>query len=297
MENATKALLMASGTLMGIMLLALMLYFFRSLSPLEETRQKTEETEQLTAFNEEYNAYEKKLMYGVDLISVLNKAKSNNEKYAEGKYTAFAYGNKYLVDIQFTLKKTLEDQIIVNYLPVRRVVGSGSTATVTDVENREAAYGGGNGPSGIKIKDVFDIPKVAGQSDSVTYLGARTGKVNKKMEENTALISQSYESEFKGSDKGRTEPYKLLINSQSPGMTDEVLALLSAVDCISQYKKNTSARIEDKIWNRDDNSSHGWSSAEWRTALYDLKSRKFSCVSVEYDDTTGRINKMVFNER
>ena len=92
MENATKALLMASGTLIGIMLLALMLYFFRSLSPLEETRQKEEETEQLTAFNEEYTAYEKKLMYGVDLISVLNKAKSNNEKYAEGKYTAFAYG-------------------------------------------------------------------------------------------------------------------------------------------------------------------------------------------------------------
>lgn len=293
MENATKALLIASGTLMGIMLLALMTYFFRSLSPLEETRQKTEETEQLTAFNEEYTAYEKKLMYGVDLISVLNKAKSNNEKYAEGKYTAFAYGNKYLVDIQFTLKKTLADQIIVNYLPVRRVVGSGSTATVTNVENREAAYDSGNGPSGIKIKDVFDIPKVAGQSDSVTYLGARTGKVNKNMEENTALITKSYDSEF----KGRTEAYKLLVNSQSPEMTDEVLALLSAVDCISQYKKNTSARIEDKIWNRDNNSSHGWSSAEWRTALYDLKSRKFSCESVEYEETTGRINKMVFNER
>lgn len=293
MENATKALLIASGTLMGIMLLALMTYFFRSLSPLEETRQKTEETEQLTAFNEEYTAYEKKLMYGVDLISVLNKAKSNNEKYAEGKYTAFAYGNKYLVDIQFTLKKTLADQIIVNYLPVRRVVGSGSTATVTNVENREAAYDSGNGPSGIKIKDVFDIPKVAGQSDSVTYLGARTGKVNKNMEENTALITKSYDSEF----KRRTEAYKLLVNSQSPEMTDEVLALLSAVDCISQYKKNTSARIEDKIWNRDNNSSHGWSSAEWRTALYDLKSRKFSCESVEYEETTGRINKMVFNER
>lgn len=293
MENATKALLIASGTLIGVMLIALMMYFFRSLSPFEETRQKTEETDQITAFNEEYTAYEKKLMYGVDLISVLNKAKSNNEKYAEGKYTAFAYGNKYLVDIQFTLKKTLADQIIVNYLPVRRVVGSGSTATVTNVENREAAYDSGNGPSGIKIKDVFDIPKVAGQSDSVTYLGSRTGKVNKKMEENTALITKSYDSEF----KGRTEVYKLLVNSQSPEMTDEVLALLSAVDCISQYKKNTSARIEDKIWNRDNNSSHGWSSAEWRTALYDLKSRKFSCESVEYEETTGRINKMVFNER
>ena len=42
MENATKALLMASGTLIGVMLVALMMYFFRSLSPFEETRQKTE---------------------------------------------------------------------------------------------------------------------------------------------------------------------------------------------------------------------------------------------------------------
>ena len=86
MENATKALLMASGTLIGVMLVALMMYFFRSLSPFEETRQKTEETDQITAFNEEYTAYEKKLMYGVDLISVLNKANSNNEKYVAGTF-------------------------------------------------------------------------------------------------------------------------------------------------------------------------------------------------------------------
>ena len=78
MENATKAFLIAAGTLFGVMLLALMVFFFRSLSPFESQRQLSEEAEQITAFNAEYDAYNKKIMYGVDLISVLNNAKSNN---------------------------------------------------------------------------------------------------------------------------------------------------------------------------------------------------------------------------
>ena len=99
MENATKALLIAAGTLFGVMLLALMAYFFRTLSPFEYQRQHSEEAEQITAFNTEYDAYNKRIMYGVDLISVLNKAKSNNEKYVSGNFlTGFTYNTDYLIN-------------------------------------------------------------------------------------------------------------------------------------------------------------------------------------------------------
>ena len=94
MENASKAFLIAGGTLIGVMLVILINVFFRSLSPLERQKQNEEQAEQITVFNKEYDAYNKKLMYGVDLISVLNKAKSNNEKYVSGSFlSGFKYNN------------------------------------------------------------------------------------------------------------------------------------------------------------------------------------------------------------
>lgn len=121
MENATKAFLIAAGTLFGVMLLALMVFFFRSLSPFESQRQSSEETEQITAFNAEYDAYNKKIMYGVDLISVLNKAKSNNEKYVSGNFlTGFTYNNDYLINIEFTINTELTDSVVVSYLSSRK---------------------------------------------------------------------------------------------------------------------------------------------------------------------------------
>ena len=235
MENATKALLMASGTLIGVMLVALMMYFFRSLSPFEETRQKTEETDQITAFNEEYTAYEKKLMYGVDLISVLNKAKSNNEKYVAGTFvTGFTYGNEYLVNIEFTLNAPLEDRITVNYLQ-RKSVFDGTDRT-----------------------EVIDV-KLVNNSDPKTFnmpVADYFNLVNKNMSTNTKLVTGNYESEFKAG------TYKLLAQDGKPQTSANVASLLNVADAISQSIKNTSKNAEKKLWYKEGIVEHcGWSSA------------------------------------
>lgn len=284
MENATKALLIASGTLMGVMLIALMMYFFRSLSPFEETRQKTEETDQITAFNEEYTAYEKKLMYGVDLISVLNKAKSNNEKYVAGTHvTGFTYGNEYLVNIEFTLKAPLEDRITVNYLQ-RKSVFDGTERTEV-IDNNEHAYANGKGVQDVKLINNSN-PKTFNEP-TTGYLG----NVNKNIETTTKLVTGSYESEFKAG------TYKLLAQDGEPQTSANVASLLNVADAISQSIKNTSKNVEKKLWYKEGFVEHfGWSSAEWRTALYDLKSKKFKCTDIKYNTDTGRIEYMKFEQ-
>lgn len=54
--------------------------------------------EEIKAFNDGFEAYNKKLMYGIDVISVLNKAIDNNEKYDVN-----GSEKDYFVDIEITI--------------------------------------------------------------------------------------------------------------------------------------------------------------------------------------------------
>ncbi len=280
MENATKAFLIAAGTLFGVMLLALMVFFFRSLSPFESQRQLSEEAEQITAFNAEYDAYNKKIMYGVDLISVLNKAKSNNEKYVSGNFlTGFTYNNDYLINIEFTINTELTDSVVVSYLSNRKTTTDEGMTELSG--SQEYNYVNNKGNTNIKLLDVFDEP-------AKDYFS----NVNSRMNTSTRLVTAYYTSNFSAG------TYRLLENDDSPEANEDVETLLNVADAIRQYVKNTSKDINDKLYFQNENGTYnyGWSSAEWRTALYDLKSRKFKCSEVRYNEDTGRIVFMKFEE-
>lgn len=85
MENAAKALEMAAGVMLGVILMALVTYFFTTVSSWPKNEEDIMSVDQLAKFNLEYEVYNKSMMYGVDVISCLNKVISNNEKYAQGR--------------------------------------------------------------------------------------------------------------------------------------------------------------------------------------------------------------------
>ena len=78
MENAVKALEMAAGVLLGVILMAAVAYFFTQISSWPEREDEVVSSEQLAKFNQEYEVYNKSKMYGVDVLSCLNKVISNN---------------------------------------------------------------------------------------------------------------------------------------------------------------------------------------------------------------------------
>ena len=112
MDNSlSKALIIAAGVLLAMVVVAFMMYSFREISSWSTTQNEEQTTEQIEKFNKEYEAFDKDLMYGVDVISCLNKAKSNNDKVeAEG------YSNAYLVKVNVTFKKKLSENIRVYYV-------------------------------------------------------------------------------------------------------------------------------------------------------------------------------------
>lgn len=83
MENATKALLIAGGILIAMMILSLLIYVFGSASDFAESQDKKALAQEVKEFNKGYEAYNKKKMYGTDIITVVNKAINNNRKVAQ----------------------------------------------------------------------------------------------------------------------------------------------------------------------------------------------------------------------
>ena len=82
MENASKALLIAGGVLIALIIITMFILMFSRLSNIQKDQEEQIKTEQLAAFNAEFEAYNKKAMYGVDVITLINKVAENNKNYS-----------------------------------------------------------------------------------------------------------------------------------------------------------------------------------------------------------------------
>ena len=83
MENASKALAMAGGLLLAIIIIAVLMYVVQNTASLKKAEEDKEIAEQITKFNMEYESYEKTLLRGTELVTLINKAIANNTKYEE----------------------------------------------------------------------------------------------------------------------------------------------------------------------------------------------------------------------
>ena len=99
MENATQALLIAAGILFGIILLSAFVYMWNNASENQRLQQLSQEQKRLEAWNAEWEAYDKRLIRGVEILTVVNKAKQNdidNDNSEEFKVTIVIEGkDKY----------------------------------------------------------------------------------------------------------------------------------------------------------------------------------------------------------
>ena len=104
MENASKALIMAGEILIAVLIITLLIYGYTNINQLTMQEKKEAEAQQLQAFNSEYESYNKKLLRGVDVVSVINKAINNNYKYENEEY--------YNITIEFLIKSAIDNSSV-----------------------------------------------------------------------------------------------------------------------------------------------------------------------------------------
>lgn len=84
MENASKALTMAGGVLIALLVISLLVLFFHNVRDLQGMEQSSEEQEQAVEFNKQYDVYARNV-YGSELLSIANKIADYNKREAENK--------------------------------------------------------------------------------------------------------------------------------------------------------------------------------------------------------------------
>lgn len=88
MENASKALLMAAGFLMGLLILSLMVYLFVSFGSNAEEMRGQIEKDRLAQFNSQFTSYQGKEGITIyDVITIAGFATENNKYYGFNKKT------------------------------------------------------------------------------------------------------------------------------------------------------------------------------------------------------------------
>lgn len=129
MENASKALIMAGGVLIALMILGALILMFNNLSNYQGTDIQNTREAQILEFNNQYETYNRDDVRGSDVYSLLNKVVDYNER----KSSAGVEG----VDIQFEpmeVKIDLGDLNNYQYDNVKRLFKTG-TYTISTNEN------------------------------------------------------------------------------------------------------------------------------------------------------------------
>lgn len=265
MENGNKAIIMAASTLLALMLFAIFTYFIKTISAWPQAQDELLSTEQKAKFNEEYEVYEKSAMYGVDVISCLNKAKSNNEKYVAGDnfLSGDAYGSKYRIDVVLTIKTKLTESIEVRAMnEYNKEIGVFTNQKVKKEDTPSSTF--------ISLADAgFKI-------DRTKMLTSWDGSEDMCYNMQSDAKSLTPNKEYRLLGDGADELVDLLAHSNEP-------------------RQNIKNKINNNL-QYVDGVKFGWSSATWTTYLYSLKLKKFKCDGIEYDADTGLVKEIRFIE-
>lgn len=257
MEDAIKALEMAAGVLLAVIIMSLIAYFFSSIKNLPQEQDQSAQAEQLAKFNLEYEVYNKKAMYGVDVISCLNKAQSNNEKYAAGDrfLTGSKYGELYSINVFVKLTNgALEETLEIYHYD----------------KNSQ------------KIVPLFDTTELKNKAITMEAAGFKiNANTYTKFTPSTPLDNYSYVLNDSNCMQNKVQ-YNLLSN-------DKILQNLIEFSSVNMRETKSN-------YSKDKDSLELWSSATWETALYDFKTRRFRCDEMKYEVETGRVKEIYFTE-
>ena len=106
MENASKALVIAGGVLIALMIIATLMYMVQNTASFSKSEEDQKRLEQITKFNLEYESFSKSIMRGTDVVTVANMAHNNNQLNIN-----YPSNEKPVVIIKVTLLGKLVDKL------------------------------------------------------------------------------------------------------------------------------------------------------------------------------------------
>ena len=260
-------------------------------------------SEQAQEFNKQYEVFDKRLMYGVDVLSCVNKAISNNEKYVMGSWLSGALSStEFAIEVEVILEAPLQEEVEVYYY-------DGFNKEQRDNNLRS---------SGISFKDLADEntptkPKFKIPSDE--YVDQMYADATLNTWDDIQLETQTIDlvtdiGEFEDT-VGSYYRYTLLHGEYDKNVIDnDNVFLKKLIETISTFTTSDSQLVYNNDNNSNENSTlKKWSKMEWVPAVSAFKNKKFRCEGIDetsgkpngqpgihYNEITGAIDKLTFVE-
>ena len=172
MENALKALLMAGGMLIALLVIGALLLAFNQIGDYEKGKSSMTKSSQVADFNKEFGKYSGDDVKGYDLITLINKAIDFNSKEGTTKETANSVDYSKKIKIVITNMKKFKNKYGVN---------NSSEWLKGNSDSYETQNSGDTIPNGIKkfteLERTYTLSKLSNLSSNYDSIKAGTKTV------------------------------------------------------------------------------------------------------------------------
>lgn len=172
MENASKALLMAGGMLIALLVIGALLLAFNQIGDYEKGKSSMTKSSQVADFNKEFAKYTGDNVKGYDLITLINKAIDFNSKEGTTKETANSVDYSKKIKIVITNMKKFKNKYGVN---------NSSEWLKGNSDSYETQNSGDTIPNGIKkfteLERTYTLSKLSNLSSNYDSIKAGTKTV------------------------------------------------------------------------------------------------------------------------
>ncbi|MBR0350882.1 MAG: hypothetical protein IJH76_03575 [Clostridia bacterium] len=285
MENASKALVMAGGVLISIIIISMFMLMLNDLTSFQENEDTIKIQEQVVAFNKQYDGYNRNDVKGNELISLLKKVDDYN--YRKSSATGAQEGNDSYEPITITIDLTDSSGNKADF--------SRGTGNELFTENKYVLNAVGS-----PLQDILtQIDRLKNNEIEVINIDHDT---NKFIYDETVIndLVKAYDKIFISD-----ESFEKLDTSEKMKIFYNV-NIVFGQNVFKLYKNNNTSLSDNelkKLWNDylkedDENSLRG------KVNLYNeyvqFKRAYFKCEGenggsgIEYNQNTGRIKSMYF---
>lgn len=266
-NNLSDALRIAGGVLLGILLITTIRALIDTAKPYSETKASIVTAEEVAEFNANYEAYNKKQMYGTDVISCLNKVYSQNVtarnwERTTGKFFSRADAGieaqaiKLTVKLKDPLETTVDAYAYDPDIHTEVKVSNAATYLLKSNTTLSDATSNPDEKEVLKILGVENMPI----SQVLSINGMQKEYLSREINLTTASLGETHDRELR----------KLL---QYPSLT-----LINL-----NYTNDEN--------NNKNNNKETWTRIHITTLSGDIKKRIFRCTKIKYveDEKYGRV--------
>ena len=262
MENASKALIMAGGMLLAILIVSLLVYAWSLFSKYQSSQDDLTDIEDTAKFNEQFTNYQRDNVKGYDILSLVNKVIDYN--YRKTNADGAQNDEKYSY-ITVTIDFVSEDN------RKKLITGRSDNTTNTLFTNRNNKYIQKDTTNQFEeiINEANRVEERYGNADSATKLAKAIGTIYPSDDQINNNKSKGMEEEDSWKEAKRT------FNAYS-----------SKHKIGSDNKEGIKAEIQAEV---KDNLYKYYEYIQFKKARFECKDG-----DVGYDPATGRINSMTF---